>query len=60
MNKRNKYCFGLGTVGRDMFYTLESMIADLEEPAESVEFRMNILLDDFKAYGQTVIDELTA
>ena len=25
MNKRNKYCFGLGTVGRDMFYTLESM-----------------------------------
>ena len=23
--KRNKYCFGLGTVGRDMFYTLESM-----------------------------------
>ncbi len=25
MDKRNKYCFGLGTVGRDMFYTLESM-----------------------------------
>ena len=25
MNKRNKYCFGLGTVGRDMFYTLEAM-----------------------------------
>ena len=25
MNKRNKYCFSLGTVGRDMFYTLESM-----------------------------------
>lgn len=24
-DKRNKYCFGLGTVGRDMFYTLESM-----------------------------------
>ena len=25
MSNRNKYCFGLGTVGRDMFYTLESM-----------------------------------
>lgn len=25
MEKRNKYCFGLGTLGRDMFYTLESM-----------------------------------
>ncbi len=25
MTKRNTYCFGLGTVGRDMFYSLESM-----------------------------------
>lgn len=25
MDKRNKYCYGLGTLGRDMFYTLESM-----------------------------------
>ncbi len=40
-------------------YTLESLIADLAEPAESVEFRMNILLDEFKPYGQNVIDELT-
>ncbi len=24
-NRRNKYCFGLGTIGRDMFYTMESM-----------------------------------
>ena len=24
-DKRNQYCFGLGTIGRDMFYTLESM-----------------------------------
>ena len=40
-------------------YTLESLIADLEEPAESVEFRMNILVDDFKTYGQDVIDRLT-
>ena len=46
--------------GKKEGYTLESMIASLEEPVESVEFRMNILLDDFKAYGQNVIDELTA
>ncbi|MBR2132577.1 MAG: MFS transporter [Oscillospiraceae bacterium] len=25
LERRNHYCFGLGTVGRDMFYTLESM-----------------------------------
>jgi melibiose permease/lactose/raffinose/galactose permease len=25
LESRNKYCFGLGTVGRDMFYTMESM-----------------------------------
>ncbi|GHV15844.1 melibiose:sodium transporter MelB [Spirochaetia bacterium] len=24
LDKRNKYCFGLGTVGRDMFYAMES------------------------------------
>jgi len=46
--------------GKKEGYTLESMIASLEEPAESVEFRMNIKLDDFKPYGQQVIDELTA
>ncbi|MBE6947399.1 MAG: phosphomannomutase/phosphoglucomutase [Ruminococcaceae bacterium] len=46
--------------GKKEGYTLESLIASLEEPAESVEFRMNILLEDFKAYGQNVIDELTA
>ena len=46
--------------GKKEGYTLESLIADLQEPAESKEFRMNILLDDFKAYGQKVIDELTA
>lgn len=39
-------------------YTLESLIATLEEPEESVEFRMNILVEDFKVYGQKVIDEL--
>ena len=45
--------------GKKEGYTLESLIASLEEP-ESVEFRMNILLNDFKTYGQRVIDELTA
>ena len=44
--------------GKKEGYTLQSLIADLEEPAESVEFRMGILLDDFKAYGQQVIDAL--
>ena len=46
--------------GKALGYTLESLIADLEEPAESKEFRMNILLSDFKPYGQQVIDDLTA
>ena len=46
--------------GKKEGYTLESMIASLEEPAESVEFRMNILLEDFKPYGQQVIDDLMA
>ena len=46
--------------GKAEGYTLESMIASLEEPAESVEFRMNIQLEDFKAYGQQVIDDLNA
>ena len=45
--------------GKKEGYTLESLIASLGEPAESLEFRMNILLDDFKEYGQTVIAELT-
>ena len=45
--------------GKKNGYTLQSLIAELEEPAESVEFRMNILMDDFKAYGQTVIDQLS-
>jgi len=46
--------------GRKEGYTLESLIADLEEPAESIEFRMNILVEDFKSYGQDVIDRLAA
>ncbi len=46
--------------GKKEGYTLASLIETLEEPAESVEFRMNIQLEDFKPYGQQVIDELTA
>ncbi len=46
--------------GKKEGYTLESLIASLEEPAESVEFRMNILLENFKPYGQQVIEQLTA
>ncbi len=46
--------------GKKNGYTLESLIATLEEPVENTEFRMNILVDDFKAYGQQVIDDLTA
>ena len=45
--------------GKKEGYSLESLIADLAEPAESVEFRMNILEEDFKTYGQQVIDALT-
>jgi len=44
--------------GKKMGYTLESLIESLKEPLASVEFRMNILLEDFKAYGQKVIDDL--
>jgi len=44
--------------GKKEGYTLESLIADLEEPAESREFRMNIQLEDFKPYGQQVIADL--
>ena len=44
--------------GKKEGYKLESLIASMEEPAESLEFRMNILVEDFKAYGQEVIDKL--
>lgn len=46
--------------GKKQGYTLESLISTLKEPAESIEFRMNILVEDFKAYGQSVLDELNA
>ena len=44
--------------GKKEGYTLQSLISTLEEPKESVEFRMNILLENFKEYGQKVIDDL--
>ncbi len=44
--------------GKKQGYTLSSMIESLEEPKESVEFRMNIKVEDFKTYGQKVIDDL--
>jgi len=34
---------------------LEDLLLGLEEPKESKEFRMNILLDDFKPYGENII-----
>ena len=40
--------------GRD----LETLIADLQEPAESREFRLKISDPDFKACGQSVLDGL--
>lgn len=39
-------------------YTLESILATLEEPREAKEFRLKILNPDFKTYGQKVLDEL--
>lgn len=44
--------------GKKEGYTLASLIDTLEEPAESVEFRMNIQTEDFKEYGRKVIEEL--
>ncbi len=41
-------------------YTLGSLIASLREPVESMEFRMNLTVPDFKSYGQKIIDDLTA
>lgn len=35
------------------------MIKNLKEPAESIEIRVPILLDDFKEYGEMVIAQLT-
>lgn len=45
--------------GRKEGYTLRSLIDGLKEPAESREFRMNLLPDDFKPCGQKIITQLT-
>lgn len=37
---------------------LQDLIVDLQEPTESEEFRLKIKVDDFKAYGNKVIDQL--
>ena len=39
---------------------LTDLIADLKEPAESKEYRLKILTDDFRARGEGVIDRLKA
>ena len=44
--------------GKKEGYTLESLIADLAEPVESKELRLNIIPEDFKFYGQTVLEQL--
>lgn len=38
--------------------TINSLIESLAEPLESHEFRMNITLEDFKAYGEKVLNDL--
>ena len=38
--------------------TIDELIENLEEPKDEKEFRMKINLDDFKEYGQGVIDGL--
>lgn len=37
---------------------IDDLICDLKEPAESVEVRIPILLDDFREYGEKVIADL--
>ena len=44
--------------GRQEGYSLPSLIADLQEPEESREFRMNLQLPDFKPYGSDIIEAL--
>ena len=44
--------------GKKEGYTLASLIEDLKEPKESVEFRMNIKELDFAKYGSQVISDL--
>ena len=41
-------------------HTISDLIADMKEPLESEEFRLNIGADDFKAYGNSMIAALEA
>lgn len=38
--------------------TIDILLKDLKDPKESVEFRLNILEKDFKAYGNSIINAL--
>lgn len=38
--------------------TIDSLIENLDEPADAKEFRMNLKCEDFKTYGSSVIDDL--
>lgn len=40
--------------------TVDELIAELPEPAEATEFRPQILVDDFSAYADTVLEGFTA
>ncbi len=39
---------------------ISSLIASLEQPKESVEYRFNIMQEDFKGYGTKLIEDLFA
>jgi len=38
--------------------TIDMLLSELKEPKEAMEFRLNIRTDDFKAYGNMVIEKL--
>ncbi|QBG47303.1 phosphomannomutase/phosphoglucomutase [Verrucomicrobia bacterium S94] len=40
--------------------TVDELIAELPEPAEAIEFRPQILVDDFSAYADRVLDTFSA
>ncbi|MDF7824844.1 hypothetical protein P4B35_12535 [Pontiellaceae bacterium B12227] len=40
--------------------TVDELIAELPEPAEAIEFRPQILVDDFSAYADTVLEGFKA
>ena len=39
--------------------TIDSLIKSLSEPLEAMEFRFSIRQDDFRAYGETVLSDLS-